>query len=184
MNKMFRKTSLAFVTAASCLAMSASAFAVDLQFYFPVAVGGKAANTIEALTNDYAKAHPDVKIDAVYSGGYQDTVTKALTAARGGKPPQLSVILSVDMFTLIDEDVIIPFDDIAKSDTDKKWLKAFYPAFMENSTTGGKTYGIPFQRSTPVLYWNKDAFKAAGPDPEKAPANWDEMVSMGKKLTI
>ncbi len=181
---MFRKTSLAFATAASCLAITASAFAVDLQFYFPVAVGGKAANTIEALTNDYVKAHPDVKIDAVYSGGYQDTVTKALTAARGGKPPQLSVILSVDMFTLIDEDVIIPFDDIATSEDDKKWLKAFYPAFMENSTTGGKTYGIPFQRSTPVLYWNKDAFKAAGLDPEKAPANWDEMVSMGKKLTI
>ena len=42
---------------------------------------------------------------------------------------------------------------------------------------------VPFQRSTPVLYWNKDAFKEAGLDPNTPPATWDEMVSFGKKLT-
>ena len=110
------------------------------------------------------------------------TVTKALTAARGGKPPQLSVILSVDMFTLIDEDVIIPFDELASSDEDKEWLGSFYPAFMENSQTGGKTYGIPFQRSTPVLYWNKEAFAEAGLDPETPPTTWEETIEFGKKL--
>ena len=184
MNRLLKKFSCAALAAAGSLAIAGSALAVDLQFYFPVAVGGKAAQTIEGLTADYVKANPDVKIDAVYSGSYQDTVTKALTAAKGGKPPQLSVILSVDMFTLIDEDVIVPFDGLVTSDEDKAWLKSFYPAFMENSQTGGKTYGIPFQRSTPVLYWNKEAFKKAGLDPEKAPASWEEMVEMGKKLTI
>jgi sn-glycerol 3-phosphate transport system substrate-binding protein len=54
---------------------------------------------------------------------------------------------------------------------------------MQNSQTGGKTWGIPFQRSTVVLYWNKDAFKAAGLDPEKAPATWDEMREFATKLT-
>jgi sn-glycerol 3-phosphate transport system substrate-binding protein len=54
---------------------------------------------------------------------------------------------------------------------------------MENSQAQGHTWGIPFQRSTIVQYWNKDAFKAAGLDPEKAPKTWDEMVSFGKKLT-
>ncbi|MEM8689033.1 MAG: ABC transporter substrate-binding protein [Pseudomonadota bacterium] len=184
MNRLLKKLSCAALAAAGSLAIAGSALAVDLQFYFPVAVGGKAAQTIEALTADYVKANPGVKIDAVYSGSYQDTVTKALTAAKGGKPPQLSVILSVDMFTLIDEDVIVPFDDLITTDEDKAWMKSFYPAFMENSQTGGKTYGIPFQRSTPVLYWNKEAFKAAGLDPNTPPANWDEMVEMGKKLTV
>ena len=54
---------------------------------------------------------------------------------------------------------------------------------MENGRTGGKTWGIPFQRSTIVMYYNKDAFKEAGLDPAKAPATWDELVAMGKKLT-
>ena len=164
------------------LGITSSALAVDLEFYFPVAVGGKAADTIQELTDEYLAAHEGVNIDAVYSGSYTDTVTKALTASRGGKPPQLSVILSVDMFTLIDEDVIIPFDELIETEEDKAWLASFYPAFMENSQTGGKTYGIPFQRSTPVLYWNKDAFAEAGLDPETPPSTWEETIEMGKKL--
>ena len=169
-------------SAALLLGHAATANAVDLEFYFPVAVGGKAADTIQALTDEYVAANDGVNIDAVYAGSYKETVTKALTAARGGKPPQLSVILSVDMFTLIDEDVIIPFDGLAQSDEDRAWMSSFYPAFMENSQTGGKTYGIPFQRSTPVLYWNKEAFKEAGLDPEMPPATWQETVEFGKKL--
>ena len=156
---------------------------VELQFYFPVAVGGKAAQTIDSLTAEYVAQSPGVKIDAVYAGSYQDTVTKVLTAVRGGNAPQLSVILAVDMFTLIEEDAIVAFDELVSTDAERAWIEGFYPAFMENSQTGGKTYGIPFQRSTPVLYWNKEAFKEAGLDPDKAPATWDEMVDFGKKLT-
>ena len=48
----------------------------------------------------------------------------------------------------------------------------FYPALMMNGTYKGKMYGIPFQRSTIVMYWNKDAFKEAGLDPDRPPANW------------
>lgn len=164
------------------LGIAATAQAVDLEFYFPVAVGGKAADTIQALTDEYVAANDGVNIDAVYAGSYKETVTKALTASRGGKPPQLSVILSVDMFTLIDEEIIMPFDDLVETDEDKAWIESFYPAFMENSQTGGKTYGIPFQRSTPVLYWNKEAFSEAGLDPDTPPATWEETVEMGKKL--
>ena len=177
-----QKISFGLSTAALLLGMTTTAMAVDLEFYFPVAVGGKAADTIQALTDEYIASNEGVNIDAVYAGSYTDTVTKALTASRGGKPPQLSVILSVDMFTLIDEDVIIPFNDLIETDEDKEWLASFYPAFMENSQTGGDTYGIPFQRSTPVLYWNKEAFAEAGLDPDTPPSSWEEMVEMGKKL--
>ena len=108
---------------------------------------------------------------------------KALTAVKSGEPPQTSVLLSTDMFTLIDEDAILPWDDLIKTAEDRAWLKSFFPAFMLNSQTGGKTWGIPFQRSTIVLYWNKDAFKEAGLDPERPPANWTEMLEFAKKLT-
>jgi sn-glycerol 3-phosphate transport system substrate-binding protein len=87
------------------------------------------------------------------------------------------------MFSLIDEEAIVPFDEFATGDAEKSWIKSFFPAFMENSQTSGKTWGIPFQRSTIVLYWNKDAFKEAGLDPEKAPASWAEELSFAEKLT-
>jgi sn-glycerol 3-phosphate transport system substrate-binding protein len=62
-------------------------------------------------------------------------------------------------------------------------MASFYPAFMANSRTGGKTWGIPFQRSTIVLYWNKELFKEAGLDPDKGPATWKEMLEYAQKLT-
>ena len=54
---------------------------------------------------------------------------------------------------------------------------------MANGQIEGKTWGIPFQRSTIVAYYNKDLFRAAGLDPEAPPKTWDEMISMGKALT-
>jgi sn-glycerol 3-phosphate transport system substrate-binding protein len=54
---------------------------------------------------------------------------------------------------------------------------------MENSQTGGKTWGIPFQRSTVVMYYNKEAFKEAGLDPNHPPGTWTEMREYAQKLT-
>src|SRR5215211_4043862 len=155
----------------------------EINFYYPVAVGGPVTKTIDQMAADFAKDNPDVKVNPIYSGTYQESIVKALTATKSGKPPQLAVLLSTDMFSLIDEDAIVPIDDLAKSADDRKWLDGFYKSFMMNSRTGGKTWGVPFQRSTIVLYWNKDAFKEAGLDPEKGPATWDQMVEVAKKLT-
>jgi sn-glycerol 3-phosphate transport system substrate-binding protein len=162
--------------------------ATEITFYYPVAVGGPITKIIDGYAADFAKENPGISVRPVYAGTYQDTMVKSLTAHKSGNPPVTSVLLSTDMFSLIDEDVILPFDDLATSDADKRWIKSFFPAFMENSQTGGKTsekktWGIPFQRSTIVLYWNKEAFKEAGLDPEKAPAAWAEELAFAQKLT-
>ncbi|MCX7160253.1 MAG: ABC transporter substrate-binding protein, partial [Proteobacteria bacterium] len=129
------------------------------------------------------KENPGIKMKPIYSGTYQESIVKALTAMKSGEPPVLSVLLSTDMFTLIDEGAIVDWTGLATSADDQAWLKSFYPAFMENSETGGKTWGVPFQRSTIVLYWNKEMFKAAGFNPDKAPENWKEMLQYAQKLT-
>jgi sn-glycerol 3-phosphate transport system substrate-binding protein len=162
---------------------ASAAGAVELSFYYPVAVGGPITKLIDGYAEEFAKANPGITLKPIYSGTYQDTITKAITAVKSNDPPNFAVILSTDMFTLIDEDAIVPFEEVAKSPEDKAWMDSFFPAFMENSRTGGKTWGIPFQRSTIVQYWNKDLFKEAGLDPEKPPQTWGELVEMGKKLT-
>jgi sn-glycerol 3-phosphate transport system substrate-binding protein len=162
---------------------TSAAGAVELSFYYPVAVGGPITKLIDGYAEEFSKANPGITLKPIYSGTYQDTITKAITAVKSNDPPHFAVILSTDMFTLIDEDAIVPFEEVAKGPEDKAWMDSFFPAFMENSRTGGKTWGIPFQRSTIVQYWNKDLFKEAGLDPEKPPQNWGELVEMGKKLT-
>jgi sn-glycerol 3-phosphate transport system substrate-binding protein len=159
--------------------VSRPAAAVDLTMYYPVAVGGPVTKVVDDMVVRFEKDNADIKVTAVYAGNYTDTMTKAMTAMKGGQPPQLSVLLSTDVFTLMDENAIVPLDDLV---ADKAWFNDYYPAFMANGQIGGKTWSIPFQRSTIVLYWNKDAFKEAGLDPEKPPASWDEMSSMAAKL--
>jgi sn-glycerol 3-phosphate transport system substrate-binding protein len=171
------------VTVAVFAALATAQTPVEISFYYPVAVGGPITKIIDGLAADFEKENPGIKVKPIYSGSYQDSIVKALTAVKSNDAPTLSVLLSTDMYTLIDEDAVIPFDSFIKTPDDQAWLKGFYPAFMENSQTGGNTWGIPFQRSTIVLYYNKELFKEAGLDSNKPPANWKEMAEYGQKLT-
>jgi sn-glycerol 3-phosphate transport system substrate-binding protein len=156
---------------------------VEISFYCPVVVGGPVTKIIERLTADFERENPDVKVTPVYTGSYLEGIAKALAAAKAGTPPQTAILLSADVYTLIDADAILPWDDFIKTDDDRAWMSAFFPAFMLNSRTGGKTWSIPFQRSTIVLYWNKEAFKEAGLDPNRAPATWAEQLDFARRLT-
>ncbi len=156
----------------------------EISFFYPVAVGGTIAKFIDDFAADFSRENPAIKVTPIYAGSYQDTIVKALTANKSGTPPVTSVLLSTDMFTLIDEDAIVPIDNFVKTADDKAWLGGFYKGFMLNSQSGGKTWGVPFQRSTVVLYYNKELFKAAGLDPNKPPATWAEMADYAKKLTL
>lgn len=184
---MLRKTFLHAAAAVCAALLTGQAVTaqtpVEVPFYFPVAVGGPVTKIIDGYAAEFMKANPGIKVTPIYAGTYQETIVKALTAHKSGTPPVTSVLLSTDMFTLIDEDAILPFDDFVKTPQDQAWLKSFYPAFMLNSQTGGKTWGIPFQRSTVVMYWNKEAFKEAGLDPNKPPTTWAELREMAAKLT-
>jgi sn-glycerol 3-phosphate transport system substrate-binding protein len=171
------------VAGALMLAAGAAQAQTEVSFYYPVAVGGPITKIIDGYAADFEKENPGIKLKPIYSGSYQESITKALTAVKSGEPPVMSILLSTDMYTLIDEDAIVPFDPLIKTAEDKAWLKSFYPAFMENSQTGGKTWGIPFQRSTIVLYYNKEMFKEAGLDPSKPPENWTQMREYAQKLT-
>lgn len=171
---------VAFTAAAYIVPASAT----EITFYYPIAVGGPITKIFDGYVAAFEKENPGITVKPVYTGSYQDSIVKAMTAARAGNAPDAAVLLSTDMFTLIDAGMVEPIDTLATSSEDKDWLKAFYPAFMANSQANGHTWGIPFQRSTIVQYYNKEAFKKAGLDPDKAPATWDELVADGKKLTV
>ena len=177
-----RRAVCGLVAAVASCAVFAQA-PVEVSFYYPVAVGGPITKLVDGLAADFEKENPGIKLKPIYTGSYQDSITKVLTAVKGGEPPVTSILLATDMYSLIDEDAIVPFDDLIKTADDQAWLKSFYSAFMENSQTGGKTWGIPFQRSTIVLYYNKELFKEAGLDPNRPPANWKEQVEYAQKLT-
>lgn len=162
---------------------TAAQAAVELNMYYPVAVGGPITKVIDDMIAEFEKTNPGIKVKAVYAGNYDDTRVKALAAVKANQPVQLSVLFSIDLFELMDQDAIVPFDEVATSAEDKQWLASFYPSLMQNSKAKGKIWGVPFQRSTIVMYHNKDAFKEAGLDPDKPPATWQELAEAAQKLT-
>jgi len=167
-------------TAATALATPAIAD-TELTMYYPIAVGGALTEVVDGIVADFEAANPDITVNAIYSGNYDDTRVRALSALSSGEPAQLAVMFSIDAYDLIEQELIVAFDDI--EGVDPAWLDSFYPALMANGRIEGKTWGIPFQRSTIVAYYNKDMFRAAGLDPESPPSTWDEMISMGQALT-
>ena len=169
----------------SFVALCAGAALADteIDFYYPVQVGGPVTKVVDGYVQKFMEANPGITVAPIYAGNYNDTTTKALTAAKAGTPPAVAVLLATDVFTLIDEDVIDPIDDFIKTDEDKAWLDGFMPAYLKSAQTEGHLWSVPFQRSTAVMYYNKQAFKEAGLDPEKYPVTWDEMVAAGKAVT-
>jgi sn-glycerol 3-phosphate transport system substrate-binding protein len=175
-----RRALLGGVAALALPAIARSA-ETDLSFYFPVAVGGPITKIVDALVADFHRDNPGIRVSPIYAGTYQDTLTKAQTALKAGSGPQMAVLQATDVFSLIDDDLILPIDTLPGADM--AWLDGFYPAFLRNGQINGHCWGVPFQRSTIVLYWNKDAFREAGLDPDKPPANWEEHASFAAKLT-
>lgn len=175
---------LTLVMLVSIAAVSAMAEPMKLTMYFPVNVGGNVANLIDSMTAEFNAENPDIQVEAVYTGNYDDTVTAIQTAIQGGNAPDLFVSLATQRFTMASTKMAMPLDDLIAADPEgQAFVDDFIDGFMLDSYVDGQTYSIPFQRSTMVMFYNKDAFKEVGLDPEAPPANWTEMVEYAQKLT-
>src|ERR1700749_3497863 len=132
MNKFARLTIAAAATLAATV-LGGAASATEITFYYPIAVGGPITKIIDGYVADFSKTHPDITVKPVFTGSYQDSIVKAMTAAKAGNAPHIALLLSTDLFTLTDNDLIEPIDVVATAASDKAWIGSFYPAFMENS---------------------------------------------------
>ena len=155
--------------------------AQSLTFYYPIAVGGPLQAIIDGYCAEYRQA-TGVTVNPVYAGTYGETLTKATTAIRAGQGPHFAVLLAAEMHSLQDADILVSLDEIGGEGLDA-WTGGFYPAFMANSHVGGKTWSVPFQRSTMIAYYNKPAFEQAGLDPDAFPKTWHELAAAARKVT-
>ena len=179
---MIRRRTLLATGAALAMPAIARAQAIKLSLYYPIAVGGP----IPAIVDGYCKAfqaETGVEVLPVYAGNYGETLTKAVTAIKGGSGPQMAVLLAAEMHSLSDMDILASLDDIGLDADGKQWMEGFYPAFMANSRAQGKLWSVPFQRSTSVMYYNKDAFAEVGLNPDMFPRTWAELQAAAAKLT-
>ena len=158
---------------------------LELTMFFPVNVGGTPAQCIDRMTAAFNEQNPDIQVKAVYTGNYDDTVTAIQTAIGTPGQPDLFVSLATQRFTMDDTGMAMHLDDIIAADPEgQAFVDDFIDGFMLDSyVEGGHIISIPFQRSTMVMFYNKDAFREVGLDPEQPPKNWEELVDYATKLT-
>jgi len=173
-------------SAAAALLLPALALAqTKIDFFFPVPVDGKLAKELTRLTKVYNDSQKDVAVTPVYAGNYDDTKVKAQAAAKAGKPPAVALMSANYLLDLKLSGDLLSLEPMLKADgtTHDKFLADFWPALHANAFVDGELYGVPYQNSTPLLYYNKEQFKEVGLDPEKPPQTWAELVADAKKLT-
>ena len=169
---------------ALALSVGSAQAATDIDLFFPVPVQGKLANEMQRLIEQFDKDHADIHVTAVYTGSYDDTNLKTRAAIQAGRPPA-AVIMSANFIReyAINNDAIALDDLIAKDgQTSAQFMDQFWPALKLNATEQGRVYGVPFQNSTPLLYYSVDAFKDAGLDPDKPPVTWQDWVDDLRKV--
>jgi len=168
------------------LGLASPAFAAtEIQMFFPVPVQGKLSAEMQRLIEKFNGEHPDIHVTAVFTGSYDDTDLKTRAAIQAGRPPAAAIESANFVRQYVIAGQAENLDPLIAADgkTPDDFMGQFWPALKSNAVVDGHVYGVPFQNSTPLLYYSVDAFKDAGLDPDHPPTTWDEWVEDAKKLT-
>jgi sn-glycerol 3-phosphate transport system substrate-binding protein len=168
---------------AMVLLMATGAFAqTTIEFWH--AMTGKNGDMVQALADKYNASQKEFKVVPVWKGSYADTLNAGIAAYRSGTAPAILQVFEVGTATMMAaKGAVKPVYQLMAENNEKFDPKVYIPTITAYySTSDGKMLSMPFNSSTAVMYYNKDAFKKAGLDPEKAPATWPEFFAVAKKL--
>lgn len=156
--------------------------ATEIQFWH--SMEGALGERVNALVKDFNASQSDYQVKASYKGNYGESMNAGVAAFRAGNAPDILQVFEVGTATMMAaKGAIQPVQEMSE-----KAGRAINPDDFLGAVAGyyssneGKLISMPFNSSTPVLYYNKDAFKKAGLDPEKPPKTWQELHETAKKL--
>jgi sn-glycerol 3-phosphate transport system substrate-binding protein len=167
---------------AAALMSTASYAATEITFWH--AMGAELGTKLEQIVDGFNKSQSDYHVTPVFKGTYPEAMTGAIAAFRANQQPDIVQVFEVGTGTMMAaKGAVYPVYQLMK-DTGEPFNPAgFLPAVVGYYTdTDGNMLSMPFNSSTPILYYNKDVFKKAGLDPEKAPETWEDVEAYSKKI--
>jgi sn-glycerol 3-phosphate transport system substrate-binding protein len=145
------------------------------------AMGGSNTKVVEQMVTDYNASQDKIKVEAVYQGSYDDLLSKLKASMGTSEGPSVVQMYEIGSRFMIDSKAITPMQNFI--DTDKWDATQLEPNIAGYYTLSGKLYSMPFNTSNPILYYNKDLFKAAGLDPAKPPKTYEELKAAADAIT-
>jgi len=174
---------IATMGAVSALALgSAAAAQTEIQWWH--AMGGELGVATEAVATAFNATQSDYVVVPTYRGTYTETLTGAIAAFRAGEQPNIVQVFEVGTGTMMAaQGAIVPVFELMERTGAAFDPEAFLPAVVGYYTDPeGNMLSMPFNSSTPILYYNKDVFEAAGLDPETPPTTWAEVESFSRQI--
>lgn len=178
-----KKTLLSAAFAAvATLPAAAQQVTLDVLYCFP-----SFARFHEPIANEFMKKYPDIKIQfRAPSPSYDDGHQAVLRSAMTRQLPDIFYsgfhLLPEMVRTLEKRGQITPLDALFASEG-AEFRKANYPeSLMSLATFDKKTYGIAFNASNPIVYFNADLVKKAGGDPNNFPKSFDDLIKLAAKI--
>lgn len=152
---------------------------VSIEFWH--SMSGTGQESIDKLVKGFNESQEKYEVKAEYQGSYEESLTKLRGVGGTKDAPAITQIFEVGTKYMIDSGYIEPMQSFI--DKDNYDLSQLEENILNYYKVDGELYSMPFNSSTPVMIYNKDAFKAAGLDPEKAPGTFSEVMAAAEKLT-
>jgi sn-glycerol 3-phosphate transport system substrate-binding protein len=146
------------------------------------AMTGQLGEALVTLAKQFNESQGEYEIKPLNKGSYPETLTAAIAAYRQKNPPHLVQVFEVGTQTMMLSGAVYPVWELMRDNEIKVDWNDFIKPVVGYYTKDGKLYSMPFNSSTPIFYYNKDAFKKAGLDPEKPPRTWQDVEAYSKKI--
>jgi sn-glycerol 3-phosphate transport system substrate-binding protein len=173
-----------FSMAALAVTLSATSSLAATEISWWHAMDAQLGEKLEAIAEGFNNSQSEYKIVPTYKGTYAETLTSAIAAFRANEQPAIVQVFEVGTGTMMAaKGAVKPVYELMTENNEPWDPSAFLaPVTGYYSDTEGNILSLPFNSSTPIMYYNKDVFQKAGLDPETAPKTWAEVAEFSKKI--
>lgn len=177
-----KSKSLVLFVVLIALFVNLSSVSAKTQIDFWFSLSGQLGETVEELVKNFNDSQDEFEVVAFFRGAYAESMTAAIAAYRAGNAPHILQVYEVGTQTMLLSGAVYPVYQLMQDQGITMNWDDFLPAVLSYYTHEGNLYSMPFNSSSPIFFYNKDIFAAAGLDPEKPPTTWQEVEEYSRQI--
>jgi sn-glycerol 3-phosphate transport system substrate-binding protein len=181
MQSLVKRAVAAVAVAALALLGGGAAAQTRTEIHFWHAMGGQLGETVNELVRQFNQTQAEYEVKPLNKGTYPEVLTSAIAAYRQKNPPHIVQVFEVGTQTMLLSGAVVPVWELMKQQEIAVNWDDFIGPVTGYYSKDGRLYSMPFNSSSPILYYNRDAFKKAGLS-DRPPATWKEVEAASKKI--
>jgi sn-glycerol 3-phosphate transport system substrate-binding protein len=171
----------AVAVAALALLGGAAGAQAKIEIHFWHAMQGQRGQAVEEMVKQFNQSQGEFEVKAVFKGVYSEVLASAMVAYQQKNPPHIVQVFDAGTQSMILSDAKIPIQRLMNQQKISLNWTDFLPTITRYYSKNNKLYSMPFNTSTPILYYNRDVFRKAGLD-DRPPQTWPDVEAVSQKI--